>query len=79
MSSNDDLDIVAELRCLQDNFDGLELGELLTWACRNGAEFLSKQDVYGRIAPGMKPGLVYIDNIGDGVRLTPQSRSYRVI
>ena len=79
LSSNDDLDIVAELRCLQDNFDGLELGELLTWACRNGAEFLSKQDVYGRIAPGMKPGLVYIDNIGDGVRLTPQSRSYRVI
>ena len=79
LSSNDDLDIVAELRCLQDNFDGLELGELLTWACRNGAEFLSKQDVYGHIAPGMKPGLVYIDNIGDGARLTPQSRSYRVI
>ena len=71
-----DLDI---LRCLQENFADLKLGELLTWASRNGAEFLSVEDRYGRIAPGMKPGLVYIDNIGEGLRLTPQSRSYRVI
>ena len=79
LSSNDDLDMIAELRCLQENFAELKLGELLTWASRNGAEFLSVEDRYGRIAPGMKPGLVYIDNIGEGLRLTPQSRSYRVI
>lgn len=79
LSSNDDLDMIAELRCLQENFADLKLGELLTWASRNGAEFLSVEDRYGRIAPGMKPGLVYIDNIGEGLRLTPQSRSYRVI
>ena len=79
LSSTDDLDMIAELRCLQENFADLKLGELLTWASRNGAEFLSVEDRYGRIAPGMKPGLVYIDNIGEGLRLTPQSRSYRVI
>ncbi|MBQ2151554.1 MAG: amidohydrolase family protein, partial [Bacteroidales bacterium] len=36
LSSNDDLDIVRELYCLQSNFKELELDELLTWACLNG-------------------------------------------
>jgi cytosine/adenosine deaminase-related metal-dependent hydrolase len=37
LSSNDDLDIVREMYCLQDHFEGLGLNELLTWACQNGA------------------------------------------
>ena len=38
LSSNDDLNIVDELFCLQRNFPEVPLGELLTWASRNGAE-----------------------------------------
>lgn len=78
LSSNDDLDIVAELCCLQDAFPEVGLNELLTWACRNGAEFLSKENKYGRIAVGMKPGLVAVENL-DGDRLTSESRSRRII
>ena len=78
LSSNDDLDIVAELCCLQDAFPEVGLNELLTWACRNGAEFLSKENEYGRIAVGMKPGLVAVENL-DGDRLTSESRSRRII
>ena len=78
LSSNDDLDIVAELFCLQDAFPEVGLNELLTWACRNGAEFLSKENEYGRIAVGMKPGLVAAENL-DGDRLTSESRSCRII
>lgn len=79
LSSNDDLDMVRELYCLQENFPGLELGELLVWACLNGAEFLSKENILGSLAPGKKPGIVAIGNItGDG-RLTVDSASRRLI
>lgn len=78
LSSNDDLDIIAELRCLQNAFPEVGLNELLTWACLNGAEFLSKENEYGRIAVGMKPGLVAVENL-DGDRLTPESQSHRIV
>ncbi len=78
LSSNDDLDIVAELRCLQNAFPKVGLNELFTWACRNGAEFLSKENEYGSIAVGMRPGLVAVDNL-DGERLCLESKSYRIV
>ena len=79
LSSNDDLDMVAELFCLQENFPQVPLGELLTWACRNGAEFLGKEAEMGTLAPGKRPGLVLIDHIAADGRLTTASRSYRII
>lgn len=79
LSSNDDLDIVRELHCLQSAFPEVGLEELLTWACRNGAEFLAKENEYGRIAVGMKPGLVVIDNLDPDCRLTPESSSHRIV
>lgn len=78
LSSNDDLDIVRELRCLQSAFPEVGLEELLTWACRNGAEFLAKESEYGRIAVGMKPGLVAVENL-EGDLLTPESSSHRIV
>lgn len=79
LSSNDDLDIVAELRCLQDAFPEVGLEEKLVWACRNGAEFLSKADEYGSIEVGKRPGLVLIDNLDADCRLTPDSTSKRLV
>lgn len=77
LSSNDELDMVGELFCLQTYFPDIPLGELLTWACRNGAEFLAKESVFGTFEPGKKPGVVLIDNILDG-RLTAESKSCRL-
>jgi len=79
LSSNDDLDIVRELYCLQSNFKELELDELLTWACLNGAEFLNKESELGSIEVGKKPGLVFIGNLGPECSLTPESTSRRII
>lgn len=79
LSSNDDLDIVRELFCLQEAFPEVEMDELLEWACLNGAEFLSKEDEYGSIESGKKPGLVVIDNLGQDCRLTKDSSSYRIV
>ena len=77
LSSNDDLNIVDELFCLQRNFPEVPLGELLTWASRNGAEFLAKPE-FGALAPGKRPGLVFIDNLDADGRLTAASKSRRL-
>ena len=79
LSSNDDLDPVAELFCLQENFPQVPLGEMLGWACRNGAEFLGKEAVFGTLEPGKRPGLVLIDHLSPEGRLTTASTSYRIV
>ena len=79
LSSNDDLDMVRELFCLQENFTDIPLGEMIMWATFNGAEFLGKGDVYGKIAPGMKPGLVHISGLDSKGLLTVASVSKRII
>ena len=77
LSSNDDLNIVDELFCLQRNFPEVPLGELLTWASRNGAEFLAQPE-FGTLEPGKRPGLVLIDNLDADGRLTAASKSRRL-
>ena len=77
LSSNDQLSMVAEMRCLQKNFPVLSLGELLEWACLNGARFLGKDALMGTIEPGKRPGLVFINDVSRGI-LTDKSKSVRI-
>jgi Cytosine deaminase and related metal-dependent hydrolases len=77
LSSNDDLNLVDELYCLQRNFPEVPLGEFLTWASRNGAEFLARPE-FGTLEPGKRPGLVLIDNLDADGRLTAASKSRRL-
>lgn len=79
LSSNDDLDMVREMYCLQENFPEVRMNELLSWACLNGARFLSKESVLGSIVQGKKPGLVFIGNLDGEGCLTAESRSERII
>lgn len=76
LSSNDQLDMVAELFCLQQAFPEVSLAELLEWACLNGARFLGLQDRLGSIEPGKRPGLVRITET-EG-HLTAASKSFRL-
>lgn len=79
LSSNDTLDYIREMYCLQSSFPDVSTGEILTWACRNGAEFLGKDDSLGSISPGMKPGLVLIGNMGQDGKLSSGSFSERIV
>lgn len=79
LSSNDSLDMASEMLCLQENFEGLSLGEILSWSCEGGADFLGKGDILGSIAPGKRPGLVLIDHLDESGRLTTASSSYRIV
>lgn len=79
LSSNDDLNMVKEIFSLQENFTNIPLGELLTWASKNGAEFLNKQDTFGSIEVGKTPGIVAVANLDIQGKLTSASYSYRVV
>lgn len=78
LSSNDTLNMVDELYCLQKNFD-ISMQELIEWACLNGAEFLGKADMLGNFSVGKKPGVVFISNLSEDGRLTEDSKSERII
>ena len=79
LSSNDDLDMVKEMLCVHENFPEVPMSEILSWACINGARFLSKDDLLGSISSGKRPGIVRISNIGADGHLTADSVSERII
>ncbi len=79
LSSNDDLDIVKELFCLQNNFPEVGMNELFTWACLNGARFLSKESELGTLEIGKTPGVVVVTDLDAEGRLTADSCSYRIV
>ena len=79
LSSNDDLDMVKELFCIHDNFKQVPMGEILIWACLNGAKFLGKEQVLGSLKAGKRPGIVLVDNVDAEGCFTTESRSKRII
>ena len=78
LSSNLILDMVREMECLQENFPHLELGEILSWACTNGALLLGKEDTIGSLTEGKTPGIVLLEN-AEGFRINENSKSTRLI
>ena len=72
LASNDTLSVLEELKLIQKNFSHIPTNELLTWACKNGAEFFG-YDELGSFKAGSKPGVVLIENV-DGIQLTPESK-----
>ena len=55
LASNHTLSIWEEVQTILKNTD-LDLNSLLTWACKNGAEFLQLKDL-GTFEKGKKPGV----------------------
>lgn len=60
LASNSQLDILEELKTLQQNFDVLTTPELLRWATINGAEALRIDYQYGSFESGKQPGVANI-------------------
>lgn len=79
LSSNDDLDMMAELICLHENFDDVPMNELFAWASLNGARFLGKENLLGSFAPGKKPGIVIVKGIDENGNITAESCSERLV
>ena len=60
VASNTQLNILEELKTLQNNFPALSTELLLSWATINGAEALGIGSRYGSFEKGKKPGVVVI-------------------
>jgi cytosine/adenosine deaminase-related metal-dependent hydrolase len=66
LASNAHLDIIEELKTLQNNFNSLTIDELLRWATINGAEALRIDDQYGSFESGKQPGIINITGVNNG-------------
>ncbi|MFN7013770.1 MAG: amidohydrolase family protein, partial [Bacteroidia bacterium] len=64
LASNHQLSIWEEIKTIQKHFPEIELNELLTWACKNGAEALQLHQ-FGTIEKGKRPGLNLINLKGE--------------
>lgn len=80
LSSNDNLSMVDEIKCIHKYFPNIPLSEILEWSSYNGAQFLGIEDKFGSLEKGKNPGIVLVDNIDwDNMKLTEESRSVRLV
>jgi aminodeoxyfutalosine deaminase len=80
LSSNDSLDILKEIKLLQEDNPAIPLETLIRWATSNGAAALGLDDSLGSISPGKKPGLLLIENMDlHNMRLLPQTKVRRLL
>jgi cytosine/adenosine deaminase-related metal-dependent hydrolase len=78
LASNHQLDLLAEMKTLQQHFPRLETTTLLRWATLNGAKALGLEASLGRFAKGTRPGVISVANT-DGERLTKNSTVQRLL
>lgn len=78
LASNHQLSILEELKTISNQFPNIKLQTLLTWAAKNGAEFLGFDDELGTIEKGKRPGLVWVKGV-EGLKLNLGSKGEKVI
>ena len=64
-SSNHSLNILDEIKALQQYCPTIELKDLLTWATLNGAKALNMETTFGSFEKGKKPGVNLINDISN--------------
>ena len=78
LASNQQLNILEELKTIQVNFPHIPSSTLLQWATKNGAEALQLESILGSFEKGKQPGVLLIENLTDG-KLNPASVSRRLL
>lgn len=63
LASNHSLNILDELKTIQQSYPEIPFDRLIKWATINGAEFLGIENVFGSISEGKTPGLVLLEGI----------------
>lgn len=63
LASNRSLNILDEMKIINQNFPSIGLKELLIWATLNGAKALNMNSTLGSFEKGKKPGVILIDNL----------------
>ncbi len=77
LASNWSLSVLDELKTISKHHPEIELNTLLTWATKNGAEFLGF-DQLGTLEKGKRPGLNLLKNT-DGMKLTEKTSVFKIV
>lgn len=64
-ASNWQLNMLEEIKTIQQEFPWIPLSEILKWATLNGAMALNMEGKLGSFEQGKQPGVVLIDKIMD--------------
>ena len=78
-ASNWSLNIVDELKTIQQHHPSIPLVEMLQWATINGANALQMSDTLGSFEKGKKPGVVLIEGVDASGLLTKRAKAKRLI
>jgi cytosine/adenosine deaminase-related metal-dependent hydrolase len=78
LASNHQLNILEEIKTLQNNFPEIKLETLLQWATINGAKALQMDNTLGSFEKGKKPGMVLIEGV-ENLQLDKNSISKRIL
>jgi len=80
LASNDSLSILDELKTIAKHFPKIPFETLITWATKNGAEFLGFEKEFGIIEKGKKPGLNLIKGVNpDKLELSEKAIVQKII
>jgi len=80
LASNKSLSILGEMKTLQDYFPEIPLEKLVRWSTLNGSIALGKENEFGSIEPGKKPGLVLIKDADlQNLKILPSTTVKRLI
>jgi cytosine/adenosine deaminase-related metal-dependent hydrolase len=80
LASNKKLSILSELKTLQQHFPAIPLEILVRWATSNGAKALGKDDIFGKIVSGKKPGLLLLQDLDlQNFKLLPETSVTRLV
>ncbi|MBL4715074.1 amidohydrolase family protein [Sphingobacteriaceae bacterium AH-315-L07] len=74
LASNNSLSILDELKVISQTDPKIPLNTLLTWATKNGAEFLRFENTLGTLEKGKSPGLNLIKDVDNqGIKMLSES------
>ncbi|MEJ7767849.1 MAG: amidohydrolase family protein [Chitinophagaceae bacterium] len=77
-ASNWQLNMLEEIKTIQQQFQHIPLPEILQWATINGAKALNLDKKLGTFETGKQPGVVLIDKIMDG-KVCNDSNAIRIL
>lgn len=80
LASNNSLDIMEELKTIQAGYPDIRFEELVMWATLNGARALCRDDEFGSIEAGKKPGLLLVEDVDlENMKVTNETSVRRLI
>ena len=78
-ASNWSLNMLDEIKTIQQHLPQIPLDELLGWATLNGAKALQMDKGIGSFEKGKKPGIVLIEGLSNGNKVTESISSRRIV